>query len=219
MSQSCECKNTEIAKLRMRQGKVLHIVLWVNAVMFVVEFGSGWLANSSALLGDSLDMLGDTLVYALSLYALHRGTQWRARAGLGKGIAMLVFAAVVLCETIMRTINGVTPDVLTMGVVGVLALITNSYCFALLYRFRSDDINMRSVWLCSRNDLIANTAVILAAGTVWLVDHRWPDILVGAGIALLFTHSAILVIREARQQLTDNAEQGSRSSENVPQSN
>lgn len=201
MEHCCEHDSEELKRLRERQGKVLRAVLGINAAMFVVEFGSGWLARSTALLGDSLDMLGDASVYALSLYALHRGARWQARASLAKGLAMLGFGGVVCAEAIGKLLTGAIPTASIMGAVGLLALAANALCFFLLMRHRQDDLNMHSTWICSRNDLIANGAVLLAAAAVARTGSPWPDVAVGLAIAGLFLHSAWGVIRRARDAL------------------
>lgn len=199
MDSCCQNKSSELAQLRTRQGRVLQVVLAVNALMFLVEFVSGWVARSTALLGDSLDMLGDASVYALTLYTLHRGARARAGANLVKGGVMLLFGGVVVVEALRKAWLGIVPAADWMGVVGLLALIANAVCFALIYRHRSDDLNMRSSWLCSRNDLIANTSVLLAATLVAVSGSFWPDVVVGVAIAALFLHSAGQVLSEGWQ--------------------
>lgn len=199
MDPCCENKAGELAHLRAKQGRVLYIVLAINTVMFLVEFTAGWIANSTALLGDSLDMFGDASVYALTLFVLHRGARARAGAALVKGGFMLLFGIVVVADALRKLVLQELPAADWMGTVGALALLANGFCFALLYRHRSDDLNMRSTWLCSRNDLVANSSVIAAAGLVALTGSLWPDILVGLAIAALFLHSARQVLREAWQ--------------------
>lgn len=197
MDSCCENKAGELAQLRAKQSRVLYIVLAVNVVMFLVEFIAGWIANSTALLGDSLDMFGDASVYALTLFVMHRSVRARAGAALFKGGFMLLFGVLVVADALRKLILHEVPSADLMGVIGTLALIANGYCFALLYSHRSDDLNMRSTWLCSRNDLLANSSVIIAAGMVALTGSLWPDILVGLAIAALFLHSAGQIIREA----------------------
>jgi cation diffusion facilitator family transporter len=197
MDPCCESKMDELAALRLRQGRVLVIVLAVNVTMFGVEFVAGILADSTALLADSLDMLGDALVYGFSLYVLHRSLVWRSRAALMKGLIMAAFGVGVLVEAALRLRAGVPPMAPAMAAVGFLALLANTYCFALLWRHRSDDINLRSTWLCSRNDLFANGAVLVAAALVAWSGSLWPDLIVGAGIAILFLRTAITVLRES----------------------
>lgn len=195
MDTCCQEKEKEIVNLQASHGRVLRIVLAVNATFFVVEFVAGIVAHSTALLADSLDMLGDSLVYGLSLYVLSRSVKWKAGASMTKGFVMVAFGIGVLIEASVRTISGVIPSYETMGVVGALALLANTFCFLLLYRHRADNLNMRSTWLCSRNDVIANLAVLLAAAGVSVSGSLWPDAIIGIAIALLFLQSALTVIR------------------------
>ena len=201
MDPCCESKASELAALRLRQSRVLAVVLAVNLTMFCVEFGAGLLSGSTALLADSLDMLGDAFVYGFSLFVLHRSLTWRARAALVKGGLMAAFGLGVLVETLVRLADGVPPVVPVMAAVGTLALFANAFCFSLLWRHRGDDINLRSTWLCSRNDLIANGAVLGAAAAVAWSGSLWPDLVVGAGIAVLFLRTAGSVLREALAEL------------------
>jgi Co/Zn/Cd efflux system component len=170
-------------------------------MLFVVEAAAGLLANSTALLADSLDMLGDSFVYGFSLYVLWRSAAWKAKAALLKGGIMALFGAGVLVELIYKIISGIIPTAETMGIIGALVLFGNGVCFLLLYRHRFDDLNMRSTWLCSRNDIIANISVLVAAIGVKAFDASWPDILVGAAIAALFLKSAFTVLRESFLEL------------------
>jgi cation diffusion facilitator family transporter len=201
MDTCCEQKAEEIKTLRDEHRKVLVLVLVINAVLFVVEAVAGLLAHSTALLADSLDMLGDSLVYGFSLYVLWRSAEWKAIAAVAKGIVMALFGIGVLIEAIYKITAGVTPVAETMGIIGLLVLIGNGICFLLLFRHRSDDLNMRSTWLCSRNDIIANLSVLLAAAGVGLMNSGWPDILVGAAIAGLFLRSALTVLGEAVSEI------------------
>jgi len=197
----CDSKTDELAILREKQRRVLWIVLAINAVLFVVEFTVGWWSRSTALLADSLDMLGDAAVYGFSLWVLHRGARWRAKAALSKGILQLAFGLLVLGQAWWHATGGTAPEVLAMGAMALVALAGNTYAFYLLWSHRSDDINMRSTFLCSRNDLIANSAVLGAAGLVWWLDSRWPDVIVGVAIAALFLRTAVEVIGESRSEL------------------
>lgn len=201
MKACCDDKVDELALLRARQGKVLKAVLAINAIMFVIEATAGWLSNSTALLADSLDMFGDAAVYALTLYVLDRGRVWRARAAFAKGAVMGIFGIGVMAQAVVKLVGGVTPDPVTMGGVGALALTANLGCLLLLYRHRTDDINMRSTWLCSRNDIIANIGVLAAAAIVALVHSNWPDIVVGGLIAGLFLKDAVAVLRDSVVEL------------------
>ena len=181
-----------------RQRRVLRIVLWINLAMFGLEFGAGLLAHSTALLADSVDMLGDAIVYGFSLYVVGRGAQWQARGALLKGGIMAAFAAGITAEIAVKLARGVTPESGVMSAVGAIALVANGSVLAFLWRYRADDINMRSAWLCSRNDVLANAGVLVAAGAVRLTGSAGPDIVVGVAIAALFGTSAVGIIRQAR---------------------
>jgi cation diffusion facilitator family transporter len=201
MDTCCDTKAEELNTLRDKHRKVLILVLAINAVLFIVEAIAGFLAHSTALLADSLDMLGDSLVYGFSLYVLWRSAEWKAVAAILKGAIMTVFGVGVLIEAVHKIATGVMPVAETMGVVGFVVLLGNGICFLLLFRHRSDDLNMRSTWLCSRNDIIANLSVLIAAIGVKVFDANWPDILVGAAIAALFLRSAFTVLRESFLEL------------------
>ena len=201
MDECCESKTKELATLRLRQGQVLATVLAVNITMFCVEFATGLLSDSTALLADSLDMLGDSFVYGFSLFVLQRSSAWRARAALSKGLIMAAFGVVVLVEAALRLRAQVPPLVPAMAAIGALALFANAFCFSLLWRHRRDDINLRSTWLCSRNDLVANGAVLVAAVLVAWSGSFWPDFVVGVSIAALFLRTAQSVLRESLREL------------------
>lgn len=197
MDSCCETKSAELSALRGEHRKVLIAVLVINAVLFVVEASAGLLAHSTALLADSLDMLGDSLVYGFSLYVLWQSAEWRAMAAVLKGMVMAAFGIGVLAEAVYKMTAAVVPVAETMGIIGLLVLLGNGICFLLLFSHRSDDLNMRSTWLCSRNDIIANLSVLLAAAGVRIFDSGWPDILVGGVIASLFLRSALTVLQES----------------------
>lgn len=201
MADCCNDKACEIEALRNRQSSILKIVLCINAAMFIVELTAGLISGSVSLMADSLDMLGDALVYGFSIYVVARGLRMKAKAALFKGGIMAVFGLSVLGQAVYKIVFPQLPLVEAIGAIGLLALIANSVCFALLGRHRSDDINMKSVWLCSRNDIIANVSVLLAAVGVWFTHTGWPDILVGLALASLFLRSAALVLREATIEL------------------
>lgn len=181
--------------------RVLVIALIVNALMFSVEVVAGSAAGSNALLADALDFLGDAANYGISLYVLGQLLVWRARAALLKGITMGLFGLWVLGKTTYAVWAGVPPEAFTMGVVGALALAANVFVALLLYRYRTGDSNMQSVWICSRNDAIGNVAVMLAALGVGITGSAWPDLAVAFGMAALALTGAAQVIRQARQEL------------------
>jgi len=197
MDACCEGKSADIETLKNAHLRVLITVLAINGGLFFIELIAGLVAHSTALLADSLDMLGDTLVYAFSLFVLSRSKEWRAMAAILKGMIMAFFGVAVLGEAVFKVMAGLVPHAETMGAVGILVLAGNGVCFFMLYRHRSDDLNMRSTWLCSRNDIIANVSVLAAAGAVAYFNSIWPDVLVGISIALLFLRTAWTVLRES----------------------
>lgn len=187
----------EVQEVPREQRRVLHVVLWVNLAMFVAESLAGLAARSTSLLADSVDMLGDAIVYGFSLHVIGRGAPWLARAALLKGLVMAAFGAGVLVQVAVKIARGLHPTVELMGAVGLLALAANLACLWLLWRRRHDDINMRSAWLCSRNDVIGNGGVLVAAAAVWLTGSPWPDIVIGLLVAGMFVRSALGIIGEA----------------------
>jgi Co/Zn/Cd efflux system component len=182
--------------------RVLWIALVANLAMFAVELVASVWSGSSALAADAADFLGDSANYALSLGAIALGGVWVSRVALLKGAAMSVYGIAVLAYAGWRAWLGVPPEPLTMGVVGALALAVNFSVAALLYRFREGDANMRSVWLCTRNDVIANIAVLVAAAGVFGTGTVWPDVAVAGILALLGLSSGRIVIRQARAELS-----------------
>ena len=197
MADCCQDKSCALEALRERQSTTLKIVLIVNAVMFAVELGAGLLAHSTALMSDALDNLGDALTYGASLYAVARGAEAKARVALFKGVLILLAGLFVLAQVLYRLAVPAQPIFEAMGAVSLLALGANGACLALLWKHRREDVNMSSVWECSRNDIASNLAVFFAAGAVWLFDARWPDLVVGGALALLFLRSGARVLRGA----------------------
>lgn len=195
MADCCEDKTCALEQLRDRQSGTLKIVLAINAVMFLVVLAAGLYASSSALLADSLDNLGDALTYALGLYAVGRSERTKGMVSLFKGALILGAALFVIGQIAYKLLHPSVPVFETMGAVGVLALAANGTCLALLWKHREEDVNMASVWECSRNDIAANLAVLLAAAAVRLFNSGWPDVLIGSLLAVLFSRSAIRVFR------------------------
>jgi Co/Zn/Cd efflux system component len=181
--------------------RVLWIALVVNAFMFLLEVAAGVASGSVSLLADAIDFAGDAGNYALSLFVLGMGVAARANAALFKAACMLLFGAVVLARAAWGAYAGEAPEPITMGVVGVLALVANVGVAVLLYAYREGDANMRSVWLCTRNDAIGNVAVLLAAVGVFGTGARWPDLLVATVMAALALAAGLAVWRQARQEL------------------
>ena len=205
MADCCEDKACAIEALQERQSATLKIVLAINAVMFVVELAAGLIASSTALLSDSLDNLGDALTYGLSLYVVSRGARHKAMVALFKGGLILTAGLFVLGQVIYRIVFPTIPIFETMSVISLLALVGNGWCLALLRKHREEDINMSSVWECSRNDIASNVSVFVAAGGIWLTGSAWPDLLIGSVLAILFLRSATRVLRSAITDLRDPA--------------
>lgn len=200
MSGCCD-SNCSLDGTQLRQRGTLRIVLGINAVMFVVIAAAAVYSHSTALLADSLDNLGDALTYGLSLYAVSRGAATKARVALFKGALILLAALVVAGQIAYKLFVPTVPVFEIMGAFSLLALGANSACLYLLWRHRHEDVNMSSVWECSRNDIAANVSVFLAAGGVWLTGSGWPDILVALCLVWLLMRSALRVIASARTEL------------------
>lgn len=195
---ACSCSHEPTPKKPNSKFRTaLWIALVINLSMFFVEVIGGAYANSSALWADALDFLGDAVNYSISLAVLGASLYWRATVALLKGITMAVFGLVVIAKVIYAYMLGIPPEAITMGVIGVLALIANVIAAVILYAFRDGDSNMRSVWLCSRNDAIGNVAVILAAIGVFGTGSLWPDIVVAVIMASLGLTAGYQVIKQA----------------------
>jgi Co/Zn/Cd efflux system component len=184
-----------------RYRRILWIALTINGAMFCAELAGSWHASSSSLLADSVDFFADAANYGISLLVLSMAAMWRARAALFKGVTMGVVGLLVLGQAIAHAFTGVLPHAGAMGTLGIIALCANLLCAALLYAYRDGDANMRSVWLCTRNDAIGNCAVMLAALGVAGSNSGWPDVLVAMAMGLLAVRSAISVVTLARIEL------------------
>lgn len=197
----CCDHNPELELLRERQSGTLKIVLAINTVMFLVIVAAAFYAGSSALLADSMDNLGDALTYALSLWAVHLGLRMKARVAFFKGLLILLAALAVLAQIGYKIMNPAVPLFEVMGIFSLLALAANSVCLALLWRHKSEDINMSSVWECSRNDIVANISVFVAAAGVWATGSNWPDLLIASFLVVFFLRSASRVLSSAHTEL------------------
>jgi len=191
------CGNEVLEQGHALRRSTLITVLWINVAMFIVEFAAGFLADSTGLLADSADNLGDALTYGLSLYVLRRSLRWRNAAALVKGLIQIAFGCGIAATIVYKSVFGFEPLAPAMAAVAGLALAANLICFALLLRHRGEDINMRSVWLCSRNDVIGNLGVVVAAGLVAVSNTFWPDVLIGSLLSALFVWTGIGVVRES----------------------
>lgn len=195
----CASKGKELERLaaQAEQRRVLIIVLAINAAMFVAEFGAGVLAGSAALMADSVDMLGDALVYGLSLFALSRSERWKGGAALAKGLFILALGVAIATDIFIKLRSGLPPSSNMMLVFGAIALVANLICLRLLWRYRHHDVNMASTFECSRNDVASNFGVLVAAVAVAWFQSPLPDLIVGGLMAALFLRSAVGVIRSA----------------------
>jgi len=196
MGNCCHAKQKDLEETARRHRKVLWAVLIINIAMFFVELLAGILAGSLALTGDSLDMLGDGITYGSSLLVVGMPLQSKARVAKLKAWIMLIFGLIISAKCIYRSFFPVLPDFTLMLSVGTLALCANLFCLFILTRSRDDDINMRSVWICSRNDIVANTSVLFAAFTVLWLGSPIPDLVVGILLTILFTRSAMSIFKE-----------------------
>jgi Co/Zn/Cd efflux system component len=197
MAGCCEDKACAIDALQQKQGATLKTVLWINAVMFFVVLGMGIYAGSAALLSDALDNLGDALTYAISLYAVGKSIQTKSNVALFKGALILIAGLAVIAQVLYKALHPALPVYEAMGATSLLALAANGVCLALLWRHRNEDVNMSSVWQCSRNDIASNVSVFVAALGVWVFGSPWPDLAIGFALGMLFLWSAASVLRAA----------------------
>jgi Co/Zn/Cd efflux system component len=201
MSAGCCGNDVRFDGMSAAYKRALWAVIAINGTMFLAELGAGFFAGSQALKADALDFLGDTFTYALTLFVIGMPLLWRARAALLKGLTLGAMGLWVLGSTAYHVLVLGVPQAEVMGVVGFLALTANLTSVLLLLKYRNGDANVRSVWLCSRNDAIGNLAVILAAGGVWASGAAWPDLLVAGVMASLFLWSSAQIVRQARLEL------------------
>jgi Co/Zn/Cd efflux system component len=200
----CEHRPDDAGSDPIRQAAYRRVLWWVlaiNAAMFMIEIGAGLAAGSAALQADAVDFLGDAANYALSLFVIGMALRYRASAALAKGATMALFGIWVLGVAAWHAFHGTLPQAFTMGGVGIAALAANAISFWLLWRHRTGDANMRSAWICTRNDVLGNLAVLLAAAGVFGTNTGWPDIIVAASMAMLAIQGAATVIRQAKFEL------------------
>ena len=198
----CGCKNNvKFDGLSAAYRRALWAVIAINGVMFLVEMAAGMLAGSQALKADALDFLGDTVTYCISLFVIGMPLVWRARAALAKGLSLGAMGLWVLGSTVYHVLVLGIPQAEVMGAIGFLALLANLTSVLLLLKFRDGDANVRSVWLCSRNDAIGNVAVIFAASGVWATGTAWPDLIVAGIMVTLFLWSSAQIVRQALTEL------------------
>ncbi|MBU2953578.1 cation transporter [Marinobacter sp. F3R08] len=200
---ACSCSAPEPKSSAPGFRRALWIALWVNLAMFFVEGLASLSSGSVSLMADAIDFFGDSANYILSLTVLSMGMLWRGRAAMVKGITMTVFGLVVWARAVWVVQAGITPEPLTMGTVGLIALAANVGVAVMLFQFREGDSDMRSVWLCSRNDAISNIAVMVAALGVFGTGTAWPDLIVAAIMGSLAMTAGISVMRHARRDIAE----------------
>lgn len=198
---SCCDNNCAIEALQLRQRSTLIKVLWINAVMFIVIISAAFYGKSTALFTDGLDNLGDALTYGLSLFVVAKSEAKKAQVALFKGGLIFLAACLVITQVVHRLVSPVLPSYEVMSIFSLVALVANGLCLYLLWRHRHEDINMSSVYECSRNDIATNLSVILAAIGVWLFNSGLPDIIIATLLALLLLHSSTRVIKEALSEM------------------
>jgi Co/Zn/Cd efflux system component len=202
---SCCGGDCELNALHGRQRTTLKLVLAINAVMFFIIVAAAIYAGSVALMSDSLDNLGDAITYGLSIYAVTKGNQTKARVALFKGILILIAALAVAGQIIYKLFYPMVPIFETMSIFSLLGLAANGTCLYLLWRHRKEDINMSSVWECSRNDIASNLSVLVAAAGVWITNSGWPDVLIATLLVLFLLRSALRIVSAARRELRTSA--------------
>ncbi len=209
LSPQCGCTQAPAFEgMDPRYRMILWVVIAINGAMFAIEMAAGKLAGSQALQADALDFLGDTLTYGLSLAVIGMSLKIRSAAALFKGVSLLLMGLWVFGSTLYQTLVMGVPKAEVMGLIGFLALAANLASVLLLMRYKDGDANVRSVWLCSRNDAIGNVAVMGAAVAVWALSSAWPDLLVAGIMAGLFLNSAFLILRQALKEFRSGEDLG-----------
>lgn len=201
MADCCENKSCALEAMKVKQSKTLKIVLLINIVLFCLTAFYGWAANSTGLMSESIDDFGDAVTYALSLYVIYKSNQMKAKVAFVKGCLILLGAIFVLSQVILHIIDNTVPIFETMGTVAFIALLLNFTCFFLLTKYREQDINMSSVWECSRNDILNNVSIIVASVVVWITNLGWADIAVGLVLSLLLLQSSFRVLKSSYYQM------------------
>lgn len=201
MADCCENKSCALEAMKIKQSRILKIVLIINVVLFCLTAFYGWVASSTGLMSESIDDFGDAVTYALSLYVVYKSNQTKAKVAFVKGCLILTGALFVLIQVVRHIIDHTVPIFETMGVVAFIALLLNLACFLLLTKYREQDINMSSVWECSRNDILNNISIILASILVWMTNLGWADIAVGMVLSHLLLKSSFKVLKSSYQQI------------------
>lgn len=190
-------------EIQSNKRRILWIVLWVNLIVFGGQLTAAIFAHSTALLADSIDMIGDAIAYGISIYVISRGEVALAKAALCKGVIIALFATMVFIDALLKVfILETVPSSSLMLIFSLIGLCANGFCLWILTKDRNSDINMRSVWLCARNDIIGNISVLITAYLVYVFQSRWPDVIVGTILAIVLLHSAYNIIRLANNKLS-----------------
>lgn len=203
MSDCASACEEGLGQLAKNHQLVLGLAFTINLGMFFIEAIYGWLSESRALFADSLDMLGDSILLGSSFFVVQRSEKCRTWLSLIKGLVMGGFSFFILASVVYRYLYPGLPEASTMGIIGAVALAANLFCAFLIYRYRSDDINMKSVWLCTRNDVLANLGILVAAWGVAFTHSFWPDLVVGTLISILIFRSSLNIIQEASFKLNE----------------
>ena len=201
MADCCENKACALEAMKVKQSKTLKIVLLINIFLFCLTAFYGWTANSTGLMSESIDDFGDAVTYALSLYAVYKSNQMKAKVAFIKGCLILLGALFVLSQVILHMIDNTVPVFEAMGAVAFIALLLNLTCYFLLTKYREQDINMSSVWECSRNDILNNASIIVASILVWITNLGWADIAVGLALSVLLLRSSFSVLKVSYCQM------------------
>lgn len=201
MADCCENKSCALEAMKVKQSKTLKLVLLINVFLFCLTAFYGWAASSTGLMSESIDDFGDAVTYALSLYVVYKSNQMKAKVAFIKGCLILAGALFVLMQVVRHVIDNTVPVFETMGIVAFIALLLNLTCFFLLTKYRDQDINMSSVWECSRNDILNNISIILASVLIWMTNLGWADVAVGMVLSLLLLKSSFKVLTSSYTQL------------------
>ena len=187
------------------QKSVLYWLLAINASMFCIEIGIGWIAESTALIADSIDMFADAVVYGIGLYVVGRAAEDKAKAALVSGYFQAVLGLLILIDIVRRVIQGSEPVSELIMLMGLVALFANLICLVLIHKHKDGEVHMRASWIFSANDVIANLGVIISGALVWWLDSRWPDIVIGIVIAVVILRGARLILQDARNELREES--------------
>jgi len=201
MADCCENKACALEAMKVKQSRTLKIVLLINIFLFCLTAFYGWAANSTGLMSESIDDFGDAVTYALSLYVVYKSNQMKAKVAFIKGCLILLGALFVLSQVMLHVVDNTIPVFEAMGAVAFIALVLNLTCYFLLTKYREQDINMSSVWECSRNDILNNVSIIVASILVWITNLGWADAAVGLVLSVLLLRSSFRVLKASYYQM------------------